>query len=117
MSYESYVLLTNQATESNGSVFSYTEKQPGAGYHQKSDSNHTVQYSVNAFNGTIKMQGTLELYPVETDWFDINGTEMGGDSATIATAIKTYNFVGNFAWVRAAYNIQNGTITEIRFNH
>lgn len=124
MSIESRILAQNLSSETPETVFSYTEKAKGAGYHNKIDSIHTVVYSVNAFSGTIKMQGTLELYPEETDWVDIEGTEIGGDSTTIAnptssTSIENLSstFSGNFVWLRASYSIQNGTIIEIRYNH
>ena len=89
---------------------------------------HTSVYSVNSFVGTIKLQGTLELYPSNNDWFDIEDTEIGGDSTilgdiSITPAISTsienisINFQGNFIWLRAAYSIQNGLIVEIRYNY
>lgn len=124
MSIESQLLASNISTESGNSDFSYTEKGKAAGYHRKSDTVHTVVYSVNSFSGTIKMQGTLELSPGDNDWVDITGSEVGGDSTTLInptdpTSIENFSstFTGNFVWLRAAYNIQNGTIVEIRYNY
>lgn len=110
--------MSNISIESNDSTFSYGEKNTGAGYHNRRDGLHTLIYDLNDFAGTIKIQGTLELYPENTDWVDILGTEIGGDSATILGSITaSRNFSGNFVWLRAAYNVQNGTIVEIRYNY
>ena len=116
MSTESRILLSNITDESADSTFSYGSKMPGAGYNRRSNSLHTVMYSFDEFIGTVKMQGTLEQYPGEADWFDIASTEVGGDSSVITSASYSRNFTGNFLWIRAAYNLQNGTITEIRYN-
>jgi hypothetical protein len=69
------------------------------------------------FVGTVKIQATLELYPGDNDWFDVAGTEVGGDSTVINSSAYSYTFTGKFTWIRAAYNLQNGTITEIRYNY
>ena len=117
MSYESFILASTISAEAADSAYTYTDKQQGSGYHRKFDAVHTVVYSLNEFAGSIKLQGTLELYPVEADWFDIDGTEIGGDSTAIDSADKSISFTGNFVWIRAAYNVQNGIIAEIRYNH
>ena len=116
MSYENIILLENISTESNGNTFSYSDKKPGAGYHGRYDPLHTAVYSVDSFVGTIKLQATLELYPIDSDWFDISDSTFGGDSTTSTTVISK-NFVGNFIWIRAAYSIQNGSISSIRYNY
>ena len=118
MSKESSILLSNVSTEAVNDLFSYGDKCKGAGYNRSANGLHTVVYVLDNFKGTFKIQGTLELYPAETDWFDINGTEQGGDSAYFHNVTTgTYNFTGNFMWIRAAYNVQDGTIVEIRYNH
>jgi hypothetical protein len=129
MSIETTLLAQNLNQESVDSVtFSYTDKKPGAGYHNQDSVTHTATYSVNSFIGTIKLQASLELYPGESSWFDITGTEIGGDSTmldgialtpTDSTSVEnaSVNFTGSFVWIRAAYNIQDGSIVEIRFNY
>jgi hypothetical protein len=116
MSTESRILLSDVSTESQDSSFVYGSKQPGAGYNRRSDGVHTVIYSFDNFSGTVKVQGTLELYPAEDDWFDILETELGGDSTVVTSSSYSRNFTGNFLYIRAAYNLQNGSITEIRYN-
>lgn len=122
MSIENTVLLSNITAEASPGVFSYSNKKKAAGYHRISDGLHTAVYTVNDFKGTIKLQGTLNLYPGDNDWFDIANTEIGGDSsAIIGDEGQNYsisrNFTGNFLWIRAAYNIEDGTIVDLRFNY
>lgn len=122
MPIETTVLLSNISVESSPGVFSYSVKKKAAGYHRSSDGLHTAVYTVNDFKGTIKLQATLALYPGDSDWFDIDGTEIGGDSSAIGGAPGqnfsiTCNFTGNFLWVRAAYTVEDGTIIDLRFNY
>lgn len=119
MSIESTILLSNKSTESIDSDYNFTSKSKGSGYNKNGDGVHTVVYIVDSFIGTIKMQGTLELYPGDNDWVDISDTEQGlaDDSSSWVDNTYTATFTGKFLWVRAAYNIQNGTIIEIRYNH
>jgi hypothetical protein len=122
MSNESHLLLENITAEAVDASFSYGEKQPGAGYYRLNSPLHTAVYTVNAFSGTIKIQGTLALYPSDDDWFDIDDTTIGDDSTimgneTVEPISFSRNFTGNFVWIRAAYNLQDGTITSIRYNY
>lgn len=118
MSTESRILISNVTVESAESTYSYGEKRKGAGYNRQSDGLHTVIYTVDSFAGSIKIQGTLEQFPGDNDWVDIPGTEIGGDSTIgAAETVYTNSFTGNFLWIRAAYNIQNGTIVSVRYNH
>jgi hypothetical protein len=113
MSTESYILLSNVIAETTG----YGEKQKGAGYNRLSDGLHTVVYEVDAFNGSITIQGTLELFPGDADWVDITSYDFGGDS-TVASTTTAYseNFYGNFVWIRAKYTVTDGTIVSVRYN-
>jgi hypothetical protein len=117
MSIENTTLLGTISEEASDSSFSFGDKQRGAGYHKNNDGIHTAVYQFDDFIGTVKIQGTLELYPGDDDWFDINGTELGGDSTKFADDAYSRTFTGKFIWIRAAYNIQNGTIVEIRYNY
>lgn len=120
MSIESTILLSNISDDNNNVVpsdFSYSAKGKGAGYHKNGDGIHTVVYDLNEFKGTIKIQATLALYPTPTDWVDVVGTEIGGDSTAISGSATTYTFTGKFIWIRAAYKLEQGTINEIRYNY
>lgn len=118
MSKESYVLVSNVTSESADSTYIYSDKKQGAGYHRQNNSLHTVIYQVDSFVGVIKLQGTLEIYPGENDWVDLSDTVIGLDNDSSAwTATQSINFTGNFVWLRAVYNLQNGTIIQIRYNY
>jgi hypothetical protein len=117
MSIETIVLLENISTEAATAGFSYGEKRKGAGYHKNNDGVHTAIFQFNNFVGTVKIQGTLELYPNDTDWVDIDGTTITVEDSSALTLNESRTFTGKFVYIRAAYNVQNGTITEIRYNH
>lgn len=117
MSTKNTILVSNITAESTDSSLLYSDKMKGAGYHLYGDKVHTAFYDVNSFIGYIKLQGTLSLYPGDTDWIDITGTELGLNSDSSAwTAVQSINFTGNYVWIRAAYNLQNGSIIQIRYN-
>ncbi len=117
MSNEVIVLLASTSTESLSSAFSYGEKRKGAGYHKNNNGIHTAVYEFDNFVGIVKIQGTLELYPNENDWIDIDGTEITVEDSTPLISNETRTFIGKFVYIRAAYRIDNGTIVEIRYNY
>ena len=90
-----------------------TDKAKGDGYYSQPDGVHTVAYQVvnrgdstDDFNGTIKMQGSLATTPTEDDWFDISNTTLTSD---LSTTISSFNFTGNFVWVRAKIETTNSS--------
>ena len=103
-----------------------TDKAKGDGYYSQPDGVHTVAYQVvnrgdstDDFIGTIKMQGSLATTPTENDWFDIAGTTYTSDQST---TIATFNFTGNFVWVRAKCETTNASsngalVTSILLNN
>lgn len=119
MSTQTETLLENARTESTDSTYSYGDKKKGAGYHKNNDGVHTAVIRTDSFIGSVKIQGTLVAEPGEEDWLDIDGTEvgLGADSTLFLTDTKTISFTGKYVWIRAAYNLQNGTITKILYNY
>ena len=110
------------------------EKFKGDGYYGRSDGLHTVQVDLNGFIGTVTMQGTLATNPVEADWFTLvlDSGQQSVDTTglvttqsitsveytSVTTNTKTYNFTGNYVWVRAyVSNWTAGTVNSIRLNH
>ena len=106
----------------------------GDGYFGGSDGFHTVQININEFIGKIEMQGSLASSPQSTDWFSVElGTNnMSIDTTgliseenissveytTATTNIKSYNFTGNYVWIRARVSDwTDGTVNNIRINH
>jgi hypothetical protein len=117
MSIETTILLENITLESSDSTLKYSEKQKGSGYHKIGNGLHTYVYSIDSFVGSIKLQGTLELYPGDNDWVDIDNTTLTSNGDSTIVGSTTGNFTGNFVWIRTAYNLQDGTISQIRYNH
>jgi hypothetical protein len=117
MSIESQILVENVTLEAVDSTISFSEKKIGYGYNKIGDGLHTYVYSIDSFVGSIKLQGTLELYPGDSDWVDINNTALtvNGDSTLLGAT--SGNFTGNFLWIRAGYNLQGGEIGSIRYNY
>jgi hypothetical protein len=116
---ESRQLLGPVTSIVSDSAYTYGSKKKGAGYHKNNDGVHTVAYYVNAFQGTIKVQGTLEEEPGENDWVDV--IEWGGDSAYYGQGIQDYigtqTFTGKFIWLRVGHNVQDGQIVQVLYNY
>ena len=103
-----------------------TDKTKGDGYFSQPDGVHTVAYKVvnlgdstDDFIGTIKMQGSLATTPTEDDYIDISGTTYTSDHST---TIASFNFTGNFVWVRAKITTTNASgnpslVTSILLNN
>ena len=106
----------------------------GDGYFGGSGGFHTVQVNIHEFIGKIEMQGTLAPAPQESDWFAVQlGTNnMSVDTTGLLTEenissieyrfattnINSYNFTGNYVWVRAKVSDwTDGTVNSIRINH
>jgi len=110
----SEIILPNN-THSNESSASETvtgDKFKGDGYYGRRDGVHTVQYTYSAFTGTITIQATLALDPIEEDWFTAHSYETSVD-----TGSRIINFTGNYVWIRAFVSYLDGTIESIVLNH
>lgn len=117
MSIETIVLLPSTSSEAVSADFSYGAKQKGAGYNKHNDGVHTAVFSFDNFVGTVKIQGTLELYPTDNDWVDIPETSITIEDSSALINNESRTFTGQFVWIRAAYSIENGIISEIRYNY
>lgn len=84
----------------------------GDGYYGRSDGLHTVQYTFTDLIGTITIQGTLVLEPVEEDWFSVHSY-----SASSETATRIANFTGNYVFIRAVVTYTHGSVENIKLNH
>lgn len=138
--------ITNGNTTTNSVQVSYpntattaliytSERIKGDGYFGGSDGLHTVFWSVAGFIGTIEIQGTLASEPMDEDWATITLTApsnqyfvdttgavniAGVDSTrytTETTANKSYNFTGNFVWLRGRISeFTQGVMNGISIN-
>jgi hypothetical protein len=109
------------------------EKYKGDGYYSRSDGFHTIQINLSGFLGDIEMQGTLAVDPTADDWFtvilgsgqtiDTTGKIVSATTSKLEytaneTSSKTYNFTGNYVWVRVyVSNWTDGTVNSIKLNH
>ena len=109
------------------------DKYKGDGYYGRSDGLHTVQIDLAGFVGTIRIQGSLETDPTSNDWFTVElGTgAMSVDTTGLLTeqnityieytdsdtSVRSYNFTGNYVWVRAYIEYTDGTVNSIKLNH
>ena len=121
MSKENTVLISNYSYDNEPSTFFYSEKQKGAGYHRYNDGIHTVVFQFDNFKGSVKIQATLALYPGDNDWFDVTydtiSTSLDALDSTPLVDTANCTFTGKFTWIRAAYKLEQGAITEIRYNY
>ena len=91
------------------------DKVKGDGFYRLSDGIHTVAHFIDALDGTIEVQGALAADPAESDWVTLDTRT--GTSGSPLTENATYNFTGNFVWVRARLtSFEGGTITKIQLN-
>jgi len=121
MASSSEIILSNQTHLGDSTVQTLTsDKFKGDGYYGRSDGFHTVQYNVDGFIGTIKIQATLAIEPIETDWFIVSGTIhlSSGDTDANNTGGFVYNFTGNYVWLRAVVSDwTDGSIKTVLLNH
>lgn len=125
MATESIILLSATSTETwdgtSGISYVFTDKFKGAGYHRKNGGLHTAIFELDNFKGSIKLQGSLELYPGDNDWtdisFDNSAENLESLDSTPLVTNEIRNFTGNFVWIRLAYRLIEGTITQVRYNY
>jgi hypothetical protein len=121
MSNETTVILTNAADDSQPSIWQYSQKQLGAGYYKNGSGIHTVFFQFDNFKGAVKIQATLHSNPGDNDWFDV----IYDSSDVVLTALDSTpinnnafcTFTGKFVFIRVAYQLEQGIITEIRYNY
>ena len=130
----SITILSNQAHVGDSTVQTHTgDKFKGDGYYGRSDGLHTIQINLSGFLGDVQLQGTLAVDPTADDWFtvrlgsgqtiDTTGKIFNAITSKLEytaneTSSKTYNFTGNYVWIRAKIsNWTDGTVNSIQMNH
>ena len=129
----STVVLNYPNTGTDALVYS-SDPIKGDGYFGRSDGVHTAQIQITDFIGKVEIQGSLSSTPSEVDWFTV---QMGTGNASVDTtglireenitfvsyftatsSINSYNFTGNYVWVRAKVSDwTEGTVNSIKINH
>ena len=134
MATNSETILTANTHPGDSTTETVTgDKFKGDGYYGRSDGFHTIQINLSGFLGDIEMQGTLAVDPTADDWFtvrlgsgqtiDTTGKIFNAITSKLEytdneTSSKTYNFTGNYVWVRAyVSNWTDGTVNSIQLNH
>jgi hypothetical protein len=136
MAAKSEIILSNRTHPAGSDAESVIgEKFKGDGYYGRSDGIHTVQWTLANFRGSISIQGSLAIDPIEADWFKARlGKEdeytidtTGRISKSVLTTINytdsttgsfSYNFTGNYVWVRARIeDWTTGSINSIILSH
>jgi hypothetical protein len=121
MSNEIIVILSNIFDDSQPTTWQYSQKVIGAGYYKNGTGLHTVIFELDNFKGAIKIQATLASTPGANDWFDV----VYDTSDVVLTALDSTplnnnaacTFTGKFTYIRVAYQLEQGVITEVRYNY
>lgn len=115
MPANSETIISQQTHVGDSSTQTLTgDKYKGDGYYGRSDGVHTIQWTLTGFIGTVNIQATLAIDPVEADWF----TVLTRTYTTNETSSNIESFTGNYVWVRATVEgWTDGTIEKIQLNH
>jgi hypothetical protein len=119
----------------DGSTNTFTSIEiRGDGYLGFTDGLHTVAWKLTGFTGTITVQATLARTFTESDWFDVklsSDSDYSVDTTGLVTQAavgtvtytepitisKTFNFTGNFVWVRVRIaEFAVGTINSVQIS-
>lgn len=105
----------------------------GAGYYGTTNGLHSLVVSTTpSFLGTATIQATLATTPAEADWFDVvDGKfeytessegyvpslllDMNPQQPDIRT--DSLVFTGQFTWLRARVEVDQGAVTSINYNY
>lgn len=91
-------------------------RQQAANYYGGFGGLQTVAIYLNAFQGKIKIEASLDADPVlDNQWFKVY--EFDSVSTTTTNAFST-NITGNFTWIRAnVEQFQAGTIEQVTMSY
>lgn len=132
----SVLLPTTSFDPTAGGVPVFGDPVRGDGFSGSRDGLHTVQWTLIDFVGTIAIQGTLSVDINESEWATIplhtdegeyyvdtsgkvsKNTLVNINYTSDTTNAVTYNFQGNYTWVRAKItDWTGGTIFSILLSH
>jgi hypothetical protein len=128
------VVYPNDIIDFDEVLTATSEPVRGDGYYGRADGFHTIQTNLSDFVGTIKVQGTLDVDPTESDWFTV---QLGTGNRSVdttglireenitqvqyieeKTGTNSYNFTGNYVKIRIKIeNWTAGTVNSIYLNH
>ena len=128
------VVYPNDIIDFDEVLTATSEPVRGDGYYGRADGFHTIQTNLSDFVGIIKVQGTLDVDPTESDWFTV---QLGTGNRSVdttglireenitqvqyieeKTGTNSYNFTGNYVKIRIKLeNWTAGTVNSIYLNH
>lgn len=76
----------------------------GSAYYNTTDSKSTIAIYTQHLDGRLTIQASLSSCPTDSDWFDIEiypTRETIYVEFTNDTSVTTYNFAGNYVFLRA----------------
>jgi len=92
------------------------DRQQAANYYGGFGGLQTIAYYLNAFQGRIKIEATLDSDPTtDAAWFKVNEFDSISSPTTNNFSV---NITGNFTWIRA--NVEDfdaGTITKLYMSY
>jgi hypothetical protein len=92
------------------------DRQQAANYYGGFGGLQTIAYYLNAFQGRIKIEATLDSDPVsDVAWFKVDEFDSVSNPTTNNFSV---NITGNFTWIRA--NVEDfdaGTITKLYMSY
>lgn len=115
-------VLLNYPNDGVGPLTYISDREKGDGYYGGSSGFHTIQIQTTNFIGRIAMEASLASEPSSADWFAVS-LQTSPEStyrqySTATTTVESYNFIGNFVWVRAKVSdFIEGTVNSIKYNH
>lgn len=114
MAANSEIILTTNTHPGDSTSEGVTgDKFKGDGYYGRTDGLHTLQYSFSGFTGTLVIEATLAIDPVESDWFTIISRVVEQE-----TDSQIQSVTGNYVWIRAKIlNWTDGTLNSVVLNH
>ena len=119
MPTNSEIILSANSHPGDSTIEAVTgEKFKGDGYYGRSDGLHTVQYNILGFVGTVNVQATLAVNPIDDDWFTVYTQAYPAINDKGTTKSNFANYTGNYTWIRAYIsNWTDGTVNDIKLNH
>ena len=96
-----------------------TTRFPGDGQKDLNNSLQSFSVTMHDFTGTVWVQGSLAENPlVQADWFNIPVDPANPENDYLAytsfSGIDSYNFTGNYIWVRFKYQVTSMNSGKIK---
>lgn len=92
----------------------YSDPVQAADYYRGRGGLQTVTFSLNQFDGEIRLQATLDTLPDTATWFDVYTI---GDGTPL-TDYHPESVLGNFVWVRCNVRLfEAGTINFVTITY